>query len=117
MKNLWTLFGLYGLLSILSAVIVNCQVEYEYEQDLNNPNQNLSPLDLNYQDMGNLDNVIPPDFNSDPFPDPNMDPFSRRTQVCYLILLICKKSLIKTKFVFYSRIWCILASNPHNIKN
>mgnify|MGYP001269952206 CR=1 FL=1 len=58
---------------------------YEYEQDLNNPNQNLSPVDLNYQDMGNLDNVIPPDFNSDPFPDPNMnplDPFSRRTQVC-----------------------------------
>ena len=84
MKNLWTLFGLYGLfLSILSAVIVNCQVEYEYEQDFNN-NPNLNPVDLNYQDMGNLDNVIPPDFNSDPFPDPNMDPldpFSRRTQV------------------------------------
>ena len=82
MKNLWTLFGLYGLLSILSAVIVNCQ-EYEYEQDFNN-NPNLSPVDLNYQDMGNLDNVIPPDFNSNPFPDPNMnplDPFSRRTQV------------------------------------
>ena len=88
MKNRWTLLGLYGLLSILSAVIVNCQVEYEYEQDLNNPNQNLSPVDLNYQDMGNLDNVIPPDFNSDPFPDPDMnplDPFSRRTQVnCFL---------------------------------
>ena len=35
---------------------------YEYEQDLNN--QNLSSMDLNYQD---LSNDVPPDFNCDDY--------------------------------------------------
>ena len=78
--------SLFGLLIIISAVIVNCQVEYDYEQDLN---QNFPPLESNYQDMGNLENVVPPDFNQDPFPNPDMnplDPFSRRNQVKILFL-------------------------------
>ena len=31
--------------------------------------------------MGNNDFEAPPDFESNPFPDPNQDPFSRQNQV------------------------------------
>ena len=71
-------FGLFGLL--ISAVIVakaQFPNDFEYEtsdnnfQVVNNPNQ----------DMGNIDYQLPPDFNSNPFPNPNEDPFSRQNQV------------------------------------
>ena len=79
------LFGLlFGL--FYSAVIVNCQDQFqfqtEYEQDYN-PNQvyDINPEDSPFKDMGNTEYENPPDFGSNPFPDPNQDPFSRQNQV------------------------------------
>ena len=79
------LFGLFfGL--FYCAVIVNCQDQFqfqtEYEQDYN-PNQvyDINPEDSPFKDMGNNDFENPPDFGSNPFPDPNQDPFSRQNQV------------------------------------
>ena len=66
MKNLVDLTSFLSLSATFLAVIVFAQdqVEYEYEN----------------VDMGSQDYLEPPDFNSNPFPDPNQDPFSRRNQ-------------------------------------
>ena len=91
MKNFGLCNRLFGLFLgvFISAVIVNCQdypVEYETGVDFN-PNQvyDINPVDSPFQDMGNKDYVVPPDFRANPFPDPNQDPFSRENQVHYLI--------------------------------
>ena len=78
-------FVLLYVLCFSAVIIVKSQSNFEYEEgvDYNNPNQvyDINPVDSPFQDMGNNDFEQPPDFGSDPFPDPNQDPFSRQNQV------------------------------------
>ena len=58
------LLGILMLILFIVSLAIPHWGYYEYDQDLNN--QNLSSVDLIYQDTTNLDNDVPPDFK---FPD------------------------------------------------